>query len=176
MVHFRTASIVAFCVVALASCTKSAPPASDTTAVASAPGPDAAADEQAIRAINPAWFKAYNAHDVDGVVSLYADDAVVSSPGAAPRRGKAAIREGYTKEIGEFAAAGLSQTSGSGEFRVSGDLGYESNTFTMTDKAGKTIDTGKYLTVFARRDGKWMIVQDIWNSDTPPPPPPKPST
>ena len=176
MVRFRKASIVALGIVALAGCTKTAPPASDTAAVASAAAPDAAADEQAIRAVNPAWFKAYNAHDVEGVVSLYADDAVVNSPGAAPRRGKAAIREGYTKEIGEFAGAGLSQNSGPGEFRVSGDLGYEANTFTLVDKSGKTIDTGKYVTVFARRDGKWMIIQDIWNSDTPPPPPPKPST
>lgn len=171
MVRFKRASIVALGVVALAGCTKSAPPASDTAAVASAAVPDAAADEQAVRAINPAWFKAYNAHDVEGVVSLYADDAVVNVPGAAPSRGKAAIREAYTKEMGSFAAAGLSQTSSpTGEFGVSGDLGYEMNTFTVTDKSGKTVDKGKYVSVFARKDGKWLIIQDIWNSDTPPAP------
>jgi len=170
MVRFKKASIVALGVVALAGCTKSAPPASDTAAVASAAAPDAAADEQAIRAINPAWFKAYNAHDVEGVVSLYADDAMVNVPGSPPSRGKAAIRQGYTKEMADFAAAGLTQTSGPGEFRVSGDLGYEANTFTVTDKAGKTVDKGKYVSVFARKDGKWVIIQDIWNSDTAPAP------
>ena len=51
---------------------------------------------------------------------------------------------------------------------ASGDLAYESNTFTITDKAGKKIDSGKYVTVFARKDGKWVIVRDIWNSDAGP--------
>lgn len=171
MVRFKRASIVALGVVALASCTKSAPPASDTAAVAPVTAPDAAADEQAIRAINPAWFKAYNARDIEGVVSTYADDAVLNTPGLPPIRGKAAIRDAYTKEIGDFAAAGLSDTPGATpEFGVSGDIGWEWNTFTVTDKSGKTVDKGKYVSVFARGDGKWLIIRDIWNSDMPPAP------
>jgi len=70
-----------------------------------------------------------------------------------------------------MAAAGLSQTSGANpEFGVSGDLGHEWNTYTLKDKSGKTIDTGKYVSVFARRNGKWVIIRDIWNSDGPPTP------
>jgi len=30
------------------------------------------------------------------------------------------------------------------------------------------VDAGKYLTVFQRRDEKWMIIRDTWNSDTAP--------
>lgn len=171
MVRITNASILLLIVVALSSCAKTAPPASDTSTVASAPASDAAADEQAIRAINPAWFKAHQAGDAEGLVALYSDDAVISVPGAPPIRGTAAIRESFTKEVRDMAAAGLSQKSGANpEFTVSGDLGYEWNTFTVIDKAGKTVDTGKYLSVFARRNGKWMIVRDIWNSDTPPAP------
>jgi uncharacterized protein (TIGR02246 family) len=171
MVRFKRASIVALGVVALAACSKSAPPASDTSAAPSAAAPDAAADDQAVRAINPAWFKAHNAHDVEGLVSLYADDAVLSTPGYAPARGTAAIRDAYTKEIREMTAAGLSNNSGPNpEFGVSGDLAYEWNTFTVTDKSGKTVDKGKYVSVFERKNGKWLIIRDIWNSDTPPAP------
>jgi ketosteroid isomerase-like protein len=171
MVGFKRASLVVLGFAALASCTKTAPPASDTTAVASAAAPDTAADLAAIRAVNPAWFKAYNSGDVEGVVALYADDATLGTPGVAPAHGTAAIREAYTKDISGFRAANLSQASGAnGEFGVSGDLGYEWNTFAVTDKSGKTVDTGKYLTVFARRNGKWQIIQDTWNSDTPPAP------
>jgi hypothetical protein len=66
-------------------------------------------------------------------------------------------------------AAGLKNNQGaSPEFGVSGDLGWEWNTFTVTDQTGATVDTGKYVTVYARRDGKWLIVRDIWNSDMPP--------
>ena len=52
---------------------------------------------------------------------------------------------------------------------------WESGTFTATDKSGATIDAGKYITVFQRKDGKWLIVRDTWNSDNPPPAPPAPA-
>ncbi len=171
MVCGLRSSIAVLGVVALASCSKSTPPASDTSAVSSAAAPDAAADEQAIRAVNPAWFKAHQSGDVEGLVALYADDAVVNAPGAAAARGTAAIRGAFTKEIRDMAAAGLTQNSGPNpEFGMSGDLGYEWNTYVVKDKSGKTVDTGKYVSVFSRRNGKWVIVRDIWNSDMPPAP------
>ena len=169
MVLIRRASIALLGIAALAACTKTQPATSDTAAVASAPAVDAAADEQAIRAVNPGWFKAHQAGDVDGLVAYYADDAVINAPGTAPVRGTTGIREAFTKELRDMAAAGLTQTPGSNpEFEVSGDLGYEWNTYTVTDKSGKTVDTGKYLSVFGRRNGKWLIVRDIWNSDMAP--------
>lgn len=133
------------------------------------PAPDTrAADEQAIRSINPNWFKSYNAGDVDGVVALYADEAVVSAPGAPPARGHAAIREFFTKDIAGSAAAGVTLNSSSAtDVAVSGDLSWEWGTFTVTDKSGATIDRGKYVTVCGRKDGKWLIIRDIWNSDGP---------
>lgn len=171
MVHVTKASILLLSIAALSSCSKTAPSASDTSVVASAPAANAEADEQAIRAINPSWFKAHQAGDVEGIVVLYSDDALVSAPGAPPIRGTAAIREAFTKELRDLAAAGLSQKSGSNpEYELSGDLGYEWNTYTVSDKSGKTVDTGKYLSVFGRRNGKWLIVRDIWNSDAPPAP------
>jgi uncharacterized protein (TIGR02246 family) len=155
--QLKKAAVLAAGLLALAGCGQKAPPA-----------PDAAADEAAIRAINPAWFEAYNGGNVDGVVALYADDAVLSIPGAPPSRGIAAIREAYVKDMAAMAAAGLKNNQGPApEFGVSGDLGWEWNTFSVTDAAGATVDTGKYVTVYGRRDGKWMIIRDIWNSDTP---------
>ena len=169
MIQVQKISLLLLGVVVLSSCAKTTPPASDTAAAVAVAAPDAAADEQAIRAINPIWFKAHQDGNVEGIVALYADDAVLSVPGAAPIRGTAGIREAFTKEIRDMAAGGLSQKSGtSPEFKVSGDLGYEWNTFSVMDKSGKTVDTGKYLSVFERRNGKWVIVRDIWNSDTAP--------
>lgn len=169
MIRFKKASIVALGIVALVGCTKSAPSVSDTTSVAATgTAPDAAADEQAIRAINPAWFKAYNARDVDGVVALYADDAVFNAPGTPAAHGRAAMRELFQKDIQGATRAGYTDTQGSnGEFGVSGDLGWEWNTFTVADKSGARVDAGKYVTVYARRNGKWLIIRDIWNSDLP---------
>ena len=154
----RSVVIVAASLVVLAGCAKTAPPAAD-----------AAADETAIRAINPAWFKAYNAGDADGITALYSEDAVLNIPGVPAVRGRAAIREAYVKDMAASAAGGLTDIQGpSGEFGVSGDLGWEWNTYTVTDKSGTTVDTGKYVTVYGKQNGKWLIIRDIWNSDTPP--------
>jgi uncharacterized protein (TIGR02246 family) len=171
MVRFTKASVLLLSLAVLSSCSKATPSAADSAAVAAAPSADTAADGQAIRAINQAWFKAHQAGDVEGLVAQYSDDAVLSVPGAPPVRGTAGIRESFTKEVRDMAAAGMLNHAGpSPEYELSGDLAYEWNTFTVTDKAGKTIDTGKYLSVFGRRNGKWVIVRDIWNSDAPPAP------
>ena len=158
MKTFKKAAIIAAGLVVLGGCAKETPPAADP-----------AADEAAIRAVNPAWFEAFNAGDVEGVVALYADDAVLSAPGVPAARGTAAIREAFTKDMAAMAAAGLTNKHGAdAQFSVSGDLAWEWNTFSVIDSSGATVDTGKYLTVYGRRDGKWLIVGDIWNTDTAP--------
>ena len=154
-------TVFASCCLALLvlSCEQRQQPASDTRA----------ADEAAIRGISPTWFKAYSAGDVNSVVALYAEDAVVNAPGTPAARGQAAIREYFKKDIAASASAGLA-TNGSPttDVGVSGDLGWEWGTFTATNKSGATVDAGKYVTVYAKKDGKWLIIRDIWNSDGPP--------
>jgi len=130
------------------------------------PAPDTAADASAIRAVNIAWNKAYNVGDVAGVTALYAEDAVLMAPGAPPARGKVSIGEYYAKDVLAFAAAGLTATDApTSDVAEAGDLAWESGTFTTTDKSGATVETGKFLTVLQRKDGKWMIIRDTWNSD-----------
>jgi uncharacterized protein (TIGR02246 family) len=166
MFYLKHAAIVAAGVAALAACTQQAPPAPEAP---TAPVADTAADEAAIRAINPAWFAAYNSGDAAAVAALYAEDAVVSPPDTAALRGSAAIREFFVKEIAGSSAAGLDFRAGaSPEFGVSGDLGWEWNTFTVTDASGAAVDTGKYTTLYGRVDGQWRIIRDIWNSDVRP--------
>lgn len=48
------------------------------------------------------------------------------------------------------------------------DLTWQWGTYQNNDKSGAAVDAGKYLTVFQRRDEKWMIIRDTWNSDTAP--------
>ena len=74
-----------------------------------------AADREAVRAVNAAWFKAFNAHDVDAITALYAEDAVVSAPGMPLARGAAAIKETLGKDIAGVTKAGLSNNIGTNE-------------------------------------------------------------
>ncbi len=155
MLSLRNKLIIAATLVALAGCVK---PAST------------AADDAAVRAVNPAWFKAYDAGDADGVAALYAEDAVLSIPGMPAIRGRAAIKDALVKDIASTREAGLAQKAGdTPEFGVAADMAWEWSTFSLTDKSGATVDTGKYVTVFARKDGRWLIVRDIWNTNSAPP-------
>lgn len=153
MINFRNLVVLAASLAALAACAKTAPP--DTTA-----------DEAAVRPVNIAWFKAYNAGDGAAVAALYAEDAVLNAPGVPAARGNASIREFYLKDAAAFAAAGLTNVDGpTSDIGVSGDLAWQWGTYKVTDKSGTTLEAGKYLTVFQRKDGKWMIIRDTWNSD-----------
>jgi uncharacterized protein (TIGR02246 family) len=150
--------VLAASLVALAACAKTTPPTADT-----------GADETAIRAVNIAWYKAYNAGDGAAVATLYAEDAVTSAPGTPAVRGKASIREYYVKDAAAFAAAGLVDGDGpTSDVGMSGDLAWQWGTYKVTDKSGAAVDAGKYLSVFQRKDGKWMIIRDTYNSDAAP--------
>ena len=46
------------------------------------------------------------------------------------------------------------------------DLAWQWGTYRNTNKDGAVVESGKYLTVFERRGGKWMIVRDMWNADS----------
>jgi uncharacterized protein (TIGR02246 family) len=130
------------------------------------PAPSADADMKAIKAVNDTWNKAYNAGDGAAVAALYADDAVLSVPGTAPLRGQGAISAYYLKDAPTFAASGVTVADdAASDVGQSGDLAWQWGTYRNTSKEGTVIETGKYLTVFERRGGKWMIVRDIWNSD-----------
>ncbi len=165
MIAIRQLLLGATAALTLAACAPATPPAATT-----APKPDAAADEAAVRAINPAWFKAMSAGDAAGVAALYADDAVVSPPGAPAARGQAAILALFTKEIATMSSAGLTNNMGTDptEVGVSGDLAWEWGTYTVTDKAGKIVEIGKFTSIIARRDGAWKLIRDTWNSDNAP--------
>jgi hypothetical protein len=94
---------------------------------------------------------------------------VLSAPGAPAARGRASIREFYVKDVAAVAAAGLANMDGpTSDVGLSGDLAWQWGTFKVTDKSGATVETGKYLTVFQRKSGKWMIIRDTWNSDAAP--------
>jgi uncharacterized protein (TIGR02246 family) len=158
MIDLRKLVVLAASLVALAACTRTAPLA-----------PDTAADETAIRAVNTAWFKAFNAGDGEALAALYADDAVLSAPGAPAARGKASIREYYVKAVAALAAAGLANSDGpTSDVGASGDLAWQWGTYVVTDKSGAGVDAGKYTTVFQRKNAKWMIIRDTWNSDAAP--------
>jgi uncharacterized protein (TIGR02246 family) len=146
---------------ALSACAPPAPAAIDTTA-----------DEAALKAATLTWLEAYNAGDVEKIVALYAEDAVLMPPHAPVANGHAAIRAFLTADTAGAKAAGIKLVPGTSTAGVSGNTGWESGTYTVTNASGATVDSGSYLSVSHKSNGKWLYYRDTFNSDRPLPAPP----
>ena len=157
MIKFKNISWFATSLVALAG-------------FANAAAPAAGGDEAAIRAQTTSWAKAYNGGDAKAVAALYAEDALLLPPGAPGVSGRAAILAFITKDIAGSKAGGVVfNINPKTDVGVSGDMGWESGTYSVTMK-GAVVEAGKFLSVSRKKDGKWLYIRDTWNADAPPVP------
>lgn len=118
-----------------------------------------------LQGMEDAYAKAQNAKDAAAVVMYYADDAVSLGPNKPAAKGKSAILAD-TKE--QMAA---DTTSGTIRFEVvdvfaQGNLAVEVGRSITKDAMGKE-STGKYISVFEKRDGKWICIRDSYSDDAP---------
>ena len=131
-------------------------------------------EEANLRTFSLSWFDKYNKQDVDGVANMYADDGIILAPGVPAAVGKAAIHTFLAGDIAGTKKAGLTDAAGDiNGSGISGDIGWVSGAYSMTDAAGKKVDAGKYTTLFKKTNNEWKIIRDTWNSDMPPAPAPK---
>ena len=140
---------------ALAGCAQNAAPV------------DTAADVAAIHAATNAWVAAYNAGDADKIVALYADDAIMMPPDAAAATGHEAMKQYLTADMAAAKAAGVSFALDADASGVSGELAWHSGTFHVAGANGASLGTGKYVEVWHKADGKWLMIRDVWNNDAP---------
>jgi uncharacterized protein (TIGR02246 family) len=128
----------------------------------------AADDAARIRAGTESWVKSFNGGNAGAVAALYAEDAVLMPPGAQPARGTAAIKDAIAKEIAGAKKGGVTFTIGTNdEVNVIGDMAWHAGGYFVMDKAGKPVEAGKFLEAWEKKNGKWRIVRDIWNSNGP---------
>lgn len=118
-----------------------------------------------IQAKEDEFATTYNAGEMKDI-GYYAEDASSFYPNRAPLIGKPAIVEFLKNNL-------ISNTDKlsfkTNEVFVSGDgnqiveLGY----FTLVDSANSTINTGNYMSLFEKRNGKYVCVRDMSASDIP---------
>jgi uncharacterized protein (TIGR02246 family) len=135
-----------------------------------APPDTRAADEAAIHAAVKEWSASAQAKDPDKFSSFYAEDGVVMLEDAPDISGKAAIREaiGGMMQDPNFS---LSFEADRVVVARSGDLAYETGTYTMTLSDAKkkaSTEQGNYLVVWQKQaDGTWKVARDAPVSDPP---------
>ncbi|HKS22271.1 MAG TPA: DUF4440 domain-containing protein [Thermoanaerobaculia bacterium] len=134
-------------------------------ACASMPGSDA---EQAIRKMDEEFSAAARAGNVDGMMAIYADDAVLMPPNFPAFRGRDAVRQFWS---GFLAAGQIDATVAADRVIQSGDLAVEIGHYNLkiTPKGGGAPieDNGKFTLTWQRRGGQWKGIYDIFNSDRP---------
>ena len=108
------------------------------------------------------WASFYEQEDLEGLMTLYVDDAIVALHGQPALFGIDAIREYFSSRIGKAESVfeldyELRETHG--------DVAYIISKYWLkaTDKKTGQVykDAGRSLLVYKKRDGQWKIAADI---------------
>lgn len=118
----------------------------------------------AIEAANKQFLTVFAKQDAAGLAAFYTTNGEAYPPNSNVVRGRAEIQKMW-KSVIDSGIAGATLTTT--EVESSGDLAYESGTYEMKTKDGKVADRGKYVVVWKRVAGKWMLHRDIWNTSQP---------
>lgn len=110
------------------------------------------------------WARDLHEKRLKASTALYAPDAVFIQPDGARVKGSAAIRRLYEKVTSTFDS---SLNFSSERVEISGDLAYDSGTYTETLVTRAThksmLSKGSYLTIYRRgKDGNWRIAEQMW--------------
>jgi uncharacterized protein (TIGR02246 family) len=120
-----------------------------------------------IQAMEDAFAVADNAKDADAVVAYYADDAQSLAYNAPTDIGKEAIKASVMKNF-EKDTMGYTVSFEVTGVWAAGDYATETGTSKTVDKDGNVVYTGKYMTLFEKRDGKYVAIRDCYNRDEDP--------
>ena len=131
-----------------------------------APPPDTSAeDSQAIRAASRQWVDNYNSGDFAALAALYTEEAKNLPPNRQMIVGRAGIQDSFGDGGGDLQLTMI-------DLQLKGDMAHVVGeyTFTMQPEEGEAIsDNGKYVEIWKRENGTWMINVSIWNSSVPRP-------
>jgi uncharacterized protein (TIGR02246 family) len=131
------------------------------------PAPPEAADSplEILEAREVSFLGALSARDADGVAAHFAPDGVLHVANMPEMRGQEAIREFY-ENIFRFMVAS-DPTPEAARVSETGDMGYTMGRVVNAFRAGDGIAEyqGKYLIVWERRDGEWVVAVYAVSSD-----------
>jgi len=133
---------------------------------AAAKGEPMSRGEASVRRLTQEWVLACNTRQLDELIELYAQDALVLRSNLPPIRGAIAVREFFYASL----EAGLGEVAlDPMRVDVFGDMAHEVGRYSalVPGATGKRREErGKYLWVFAKQpSGDWKLVSECWASD-----------
>ena len=103
--------------------------------------------------------------DAAAIARLYSADAQVMPAGSEPIRGAEAIQKFWQGAIGSGIAAVELKTL---EVFSQGATATEVGQYQLRDKAGKTLDHGKFIVIWRREGGTWKLHRDMFSTNVAP--------
>jgi ketosteroid isomerase-like protein len=130
-------------------------------------------DEDAIKteiqAMEDAFAAAYNERNPDEIM-YYADDAISFSNEKDPLEGKAAIHKSIKEDLATFPkAAKISFQTKEVHISNDGNQVVEIGGYTVVDSTNTKMMSGNFMSLFEKRDGKYICIRDMGSSDMPNP-------
>jgi len=126
--------------------------------------PDLAAIRTEIQALEDAYAAGLKAKDANAVIAYYADDAVSMVNNAPAASGRDALLKMAQDDIARD-TTNTTVTFEVVDIFAGGDLVVETGKATYKDPDGNVTKTGKYMSLFEKRDGKYVCIRDIYNDD-----------
>ena len=125
------------------------------------PGTGLADTKSQIEARAKEWLDKYNAGDAAAVAALYDEEGRLLPPQADPISGRAKIQEFWQGVMGAGVKGAAFEVL---EVHAAGDLATEIGNYVMKNADGQEIEHGKYIVLWKKKKGSWVILRDIWNS------------
>ena len=115
-----------------------------------------------IKQSNQLFNEAFSKGDSAAMVALYHSEAKIYPPNGSTLNQRSEMGHMITA----IPSMGIkSATLTTTEVLGSGDLLIETGIYEMSDGT-KAVDTGKYMVVWKKENGKYKMYRDIWNSDS----------
>ena len=120
-----------------------------------------------IQAKEDEFAATYNAGEMKQI-GYYADDAITFSQNSPPAVGKAAILEYLVASIESISKKNkISYTTKEVFVSNDGNQVVEIGYYTVVDSTNTPVNTGNYMTLFVKRDGRYVCLRDMSASDMP---------
>ena len=116
------------------------------------------------------WDRLFNAQDAAKLAALYAEDATSMPFNTPTRRGRSAIQKDFEQYFAQFTAKHETFVD---EILEHEDWAIERARYTLTStpkpSGPQRKETGRHVVCRRKINGAWLIVWELWNTDTPAP-------
>jgi uncharacterized protein (TIGR02246 family) len=121
---------------------------------------------EAIESADEVFMETSRKGDAAGLAALYTEEGQLMPPNAGFQTGGQAIQAFWQAVLD----AGIKEARLEiREVEAHGDTAIEVGEYTLHGEGGAELDAGKYIVIWKRKDGRWKLHRDIFNSSLPAP-------